>query len=72
MTPAAEYARRLLKLHRLWMTGQDASPQAEVVRESMDELWPQLSDQDAAELREYAAELNDFSRSFDALIQPQS
>jgi hypothetical protein len=61
LNAAEEYARRLLRLHRMYLAQIDDSEQAEIVRNEMDELWPRIADADALELRKYASELNQFS-----------
>ncbi len=61
MNAANEYARLLMRLHRMWLKGKDGSEEADALRDQMDSLWVQLAESEIAELREYAAELNEFN-----------
>lgn len=61
MNAVNEYARLLLKLHRMWLAHEDSSIEADNLRDEMDILWRKLSEDETKEVRNYAAELNQFT-----------
>jgi hypothetical protein len=61
VNPANEYARLLLKLHRMWLVNEDSSIEADSLRDEMDALWGKLSEAETKDVRNYAAELNQFT-----------